>query len=114
MNTALTTEIARSTPVSPPVGSELVRTAPATPWMLRIEEHREWETLSEMKMTMRAEVLLHRFRVKDVLSLAVGQIFETLSPDTEDVPIRVGNVQLGWGEFEVVDQRMALRVTRLG
>ena len=113
MNTAGTTEIARSTPVPLSAGGELARTIPSTPWMLRIEEHREWETLAQMKMTMRAEVLLHRFKVKDVLSLAVGQVFETLSPDTEDVPILVGNVQLGWGEFEVVDQRMALRVTRL-
>ncbi len=69
--------------------------------------------LSQIRMTMRAELPLDRFRVRDLLSLAKGQVFETVSPDTEDVPIRFGNVQLGWGEFEVVEQRIALRLTRL-
>ena len=43
-----------------------------------------------------------------------GQVFESLSPATEDVPVKVGQMQLGWSEFEVLDQRMALRLTRLG
>lgn len=82
-------------------------------WMPRIEEHPAWEMLSQIGMTLRAEVALEGFRVRDLLTLAAGQVFETSSPDTDDVPIRIGNVQLGWGEFEVVEQQMALRVTRL-
>ena len=64
-------------------------------------------------MMLRAEVPLNRFRVRDLLTLAAGQVFETLSPGTEDVPLKIGQVQLGWSEFEVVERRMALRVTRL-
>lgn len=94
-------------------GLELARTAPIVPWMSRVEEHPSWETLSQMRMKLRAEVPLNRFRVRDLLALAEGQVFETLSPDTEDVPIKIGDVQLGWSEFEVVEQQMALRVTRL-
>lgn len=86
---------------------------PPLPWMARIEEHPAWEMLSQLRMTMRAEVPLNGFRVRDLLALSQGQVFETLSPDTEDVPLRIGDVQLGWSEFEVVEQRMALRVTRL-
>jgi hypothetical protein len=41
-------------------------------------------------------------------------VFESLSPTTEDVPVRVAQLQLGWSEFEVLEQRMALRLTRLG
>lgn len=81
--------------------------------MAQIEQHSAWPMLSQIRMTMRAELPLDRFRVRDLLALAVGQVFETVSPDTEDVPIRIGNVQLGWGEFEVVEQRIALRLTRL-
>jgi hypothetical protein len=29
------------------------------------------------------------------------------------VPLTVGGVQLAWSEFEVVEQRMAIRLTRL-
>jgi flagellar motor switch protein FliN/FliY len=55
-----------------------------------------------------------QFKVRDLLALKEGQVFESLSPATDDVPVRVGQTQLGWSEFEVQDQRMALRLTRLG
>jgi hypothetical protein len=45
--------------------------------------------------------------------LEVGQIVESLCPDSDDVPVKVGQVQLGWSEFEVVEQRLAVRLTRL-
>lgn len=86
---------------------------PAVPWMTRIEEHPAWPTLSRLPVTMAAEIPLNRFRVRDLLALAEGQVFESVSPDTEDVPLKVGDVQLGWTEFEVVEQRIALRLTRL-
>jgi flagellar motor switch/type III secretory pathway protein FliN len=93
---------------------DLVKTSPGAPWMTRIEEHPSWETLSQLRITMRVGVPLTRFRVRDVLTLKVGQVFESGSPETEDVPLMVGQVQLGWSEFEVVDQRLGLRLTRLG
>jgi flagellar motor switch protein FliN/FliY len=87
--------------------------APKLPWMMRIEEHPHWETLSQLRVTLRAGVVL-RFKVRDLLVLKEGQVFESLSPATDDVPVRVGQAQLGWSEFEVLEQRMALRLTRLG
>jgi len=32
---------------------------------------------------------------------------------SEEVPLKVGALQLGWGEFELMNGRMALRLTRL-
>jgi flagellar motor switch protein FliM len=103
-------------------GAEAVRTmrpdlmpaAPETPWVMRIEEHPRWETLSQLRVTMWAGVSLHRFRVRDLLAMKEGQVLESLSPATEDVPVKVGRMQLGWSEFEVLEQKMALRLTRLG
>jgi flagellar motor switch protein FliN/FliY len=90
-----------------------MRAAPKPPWMMRIEEHPRWETLSQLRVTLRAGVML-RFRVRDLLTLKEGQVFESLSPATDDVPVRVGQMHLGWSEFEVLQQQMALRLTRLG
>jgi len=87
---------------------------PAVPWMMRIEDHPSWKVLSQLRITLRAGVALHRFKVRDLLVLKEGQVFESLAPSTEDVPLKVGQVQLGWSEFEVLDQRMSLRLTRLG
>jgi len=95
-------------------GLDLTRTVTTAPWMTRIEEHPSWEKLAQLRITMRVGVALDRFRVQDLLTLKVGQVFESASPETEDVPLMAGQVQLGWSEFEVVDQRMGLRLTRLG
>ena len=95
-------------------GLDVAKTAPAVPWMARIEEHPSWEMLAGLRVTLRAVVALDKFRVRDLLSLKEGQIVESLSPDTDDVTLLIGQVQIGWSEFEVLDQRMALRLTRLG
>jgi flagellar motor switch/type III secretory pathway protein FliN len=110
-NTELAT---RNTGLSIAAGAELAKVASATSWMMHIEEHPSWEILSQLKVSLRAAVGLNRFKVRDLLVLKEGQVFESISPDTEDVAVMVGKVQLGWSEFEVVEQRMALRLTRLG
>jgi len=106
--TGLTTHIGVPSP-----GNTETAAIPAMPWMLRIEEHPAWQTLSHLTVTMAVEVSLPGFKVQDLLRLAEGQIFESASPDTEDVPLKVGDVQLGWTEFEVVEHKIALRLTRL-
>jgi flagellar motor switch protein FliN/FliY len=40
-------------------------------------------------------------------------LVETQWGHGEDVPLAAGQVQLGWSEFEVVDSRLGVRVTRL-
>lgn len=87
--------------------------SPAISWMPKIEEHPAWPKLSRLDLMMTVEVPLLRFKVQDLLRLSEGQVFESSFADTEDIPLRVGDVQLGWTEFEVVDQKIALRLTRL-
>jgi flagellar motor switch/type III secretory pathway protein FliN len=108
------TELAtRSVEISRESSADLIRMSPSIPWMTQIEEHPSWEILSQLRVRLRVAVALNRFRVRDLLTLKEGQVFESLSPDTDDVTLLVGQVQLGWSEFEVLDQRMAVRMTRL-
>jgi flagellar motor switch protein FliM len=93
--------------------SERIEQIPTGPWIRRIEEHASWPVLSKLPMTMSVALSLNQFRVRDLLGLVEGQVFETMSPDTEDIPLKVGDVQLGWTEFEVLDQKIAARLTRL-
>jgi flagellar motor switch/type III secretory pathway protein FliN len=95
-------------------GQEPTRMNAAVPWMTHIEEHPSWEVLAKLRVTLRAVVAMNRFKVRDLLSLKEGQVFESLSPDTDDVSLLIGRMQVGWSEFEIMDQRMALRLTRLG
>jgi flagellar motor switch protein FliM len=109
------TELAtRSEEAAKVEGPGSIVVAPKLLGMMRIEEHPRWAALAQLRVTMRAGVALNRFRVRDLLAMKEGQVFESLSPTTEDVPVRVAQLQLGWSEFEVLEQRMALRLTRLG
>ncbi|HMD22137.1 MAG TPA: FliM/FliN family flagellar motor C-terminal domain-containing protein [Alloacidobacterium sp.] len=67
------------------------------------------------KLPLQLDLLvpLPSFRVQNLLSLEKGQVIETAWPHTEDLPLWSGGVHLVWTEFEVVDQKLAVRVTRL-
>ncbi len=53
------------------------------------------------------------FRVRNLLALAPGQLIETQWVPGNDMPLAAGEVQLAWSEFEVVETRLAVRITRL-
>jgi flagellar motor switch/type III secretory pathway protein FliN len=81
--------------------------------MSRIEEHASWPMLSQLRLAMTASVVLRGFKVRDLLRLEPGQVVESAWPETEDVPLIIGQVQVAWSEFEVVDQHLVVRLTRL-
>jgi flagellar motor switch protein FliN len=78
-----------------------------------IEDHAAWPMISTLAVKLEANIPVRGFHVRDLLALKSGQTIESAWPVTEDAPLKVGQVQLCWCEFEVVDQRMALRLTRL-
>ena len=56
---------------------------------------------------------LRGFRVRNLLALDTGTVIESQWIQGEDVPLGSGDVQLAWSEFEVVDTKLAVRLTRL-
>jgi flagellar motor switch protein FliN/FliY len=48
-----------------------------------------------------------------VREFRVRQVIETQWTQSADMPLSSGDVQLAWSEFEVVDAKLAVRVTRL-
>ena len=70
--------------------------------------------LAGLPMQLDVIVPVPGFRVQDLLALERGSVLESRWSHAEDVPVWCGGVQLVWSEFEVVDQRLAVRVTRLG
>ena len=69
--------------------------------------------ISRLPVLLAVNIPMSGLRVRDLLALQTGQTIETTWPSTDNVPLKVGAVQVGWGEFEVVEQRMALRLSRL-
>jgi flagellar motor switch/type III secretory pathway protein FliN len=72
----------------------------------------EGSPLAGLPMQLDVTVPIPQFRVQDLLALEKGAILESRWPHGDDVPVWCGGVQLVWTEFEVVDQKLAVRVTR--
>jgi flagellar motor switch/type III secretory pathway protein FliN len=59
-------------------------------------------------------VPVRRFKVRNLIALTKGQVIESQWGHADDVPLAASDVRLAWCEFELVDTRLAVRVTRLG
>jgi len=69
--------------------------------------------LERMPVELSVAVPVRNFRVRNLLALEAGALIETQWASGEDLPLTSGDVALAWSEFEVVDTRLAVRVTRL-
>lgn len=74
----------------------------------------ETSPLALLPMQLDVTVPIPSFRVQDLLALERGAVLETGWSHSDDVPVWCGGEQLVWSEFEVIDQKLAVRVTRLG
>lgn len=71
------------------------------------------ERLLDAPLLLDVQISIRDLRVKDILAIEKGKVFQTQWPGDEDIPAGCGGVQLVWTEFEVIEKRLAVRVTRL-
>jgi flagellar motor switch protein FliM len=69
--------------------------------------------IPQLPVLLGVSIPVREFRVRQLLALAPGQVIETRWNHEDDLPLAAGEVQLAWSEFEVVETRLAVRVTRL-
>lgn len=81
--------------------------------MQAIERHPRWAQLSQLPVRLVTGVPLKGFTVRDLVMLQSEAVVESDWAGTDDVPFRIGHTQVAWCEFEVVEGRLAVRVTRL-
>jgi flagellar motor switch/type III secretory pathway protein FliN len=61
--------------------------------------------------TLSLDVPVVRFTIHDLLTLKKGTIVETAYHQTSDLPLRVNQMLVGWTEFEVIGDRLSVRIT---
>jgi flagellar motor switch/type III secretory pathway protein FliN len=71
------------------------------------------ESIPWLPCTLALDIPVVKFTVGDLLSLASGSIVETAYHQSSDLPLRVNGQLVGWTEFEVVGERLAVRLTDL-
>lgn len=72
-----------------------------------------WQEAGWLPCKLSVEILVPGFRVRDLLLLDVNSILDTRSASSADVPLRLNKELIGWAEFEVVGDRLAIRLTEL-
>jgi flagellar motor switch/type III secretory pathway protein FliN len=69
------------------------------------------ENFPWLPCTLTLEIPIVHFTIADLLSLEKGSIVETAFHHSSDLPLRVNQLLIGWTEFEVVGDRLAVRIT---
>jgi flagellar motor switch protein FliN/FliY len=72
-----------------------------------------WDPLLELPCELSVDLPLPSFRIADLLKLRAGSVINTGWHLGNDVPLRINGTLIGWSEFEVVNERLAVRLTEL-
>jgi flagellar motor switch/type III secretory pathway protein FliN len=101
------------TPNDPAGGVALLRRSEERPAEVSVDGKLQMERVAGLPVQLDVRLPVPDFRVSDLLALVPGRVVASEWPSSDDVPLMCGDVQLVWTEFEVVDQTLAVRVTRL-
>ncbi len=71
------------------------------------------EVLPWLPCCLVLDIPVVKFTVGDLLNLTEGAVVETAYHQSSDLPLRVNGQLVGWTEFEVVGERLAVRLTDL-
>ena len=73
----------------------------------------KFDLLPWLPCTLALDIPVVKFTLADLLHLRAGDIVETAYHQSSDLPLRVNSQLVGWTEFEVVGDRLAVRLTEL-
>ncbi|MGA2960110.1 MAG: FliM/FliN family flagellar motor C-terminal domain-containing protein [Candidatus Korobacteraceae bacterium] len=70
-------------------------------------------SVAKFSCRMSLEIPVPRFTVRDLLRLSPDDVIDTCWAQTADVPLRINGLLLSWAEFELIGNKMAVRLTEL-
>lgn len=72
-----------------------------------------WLRVEALPCLLTIEISVPDFTVGDLVHLERGSIVATRWTVGQDVPLRINGELIAWSEFEVVQKRVAVRLTEL-
>ena len=72
-----------------------------------------WDHVKGIPCRLSVEVPIPGFTVRKLMALAPGVILDTHHEEGSHVPVLVNGQMIGWGEFDVVDETLDVRLTEL-
>ena len=80
---------------------------------LASEEHAKWNHVLGFACGLTVELTMPGFKIADLARLVPQMIIDSQWQVGEDVPLRLNGQLIAWSEFEVVSNRLAVRITEL-
>ncbi len=72
-----------------------------------------WQHVELLPCLLTIEISVPGFTVADLVQLASGRVIATRWTVGQDVPLRINGELISWSEFEVVQNRLGVRLTEL-
>jgi flagellar motor switch protein FliN/FliY len=72
-----------------------------------------WPEAMELPCRLYVALEVPHFTIRDLLSLSVNSLVDTGRREGAHVPVLVNTVMVGWAEFDVIDGRLAVRMTEM-
>lgn len=77
------------------------------------EERSRWADVEFLPCMLSAEIEMAHFTVRDLFRLEVDSVLNAGWLQNVDVPLKANSQLIGWVEFEVIGERLAVRLTEL-
>jgi flagellar motor switch/type III secretory pathway protein FliN len=96
-------------------GGETVPFPPNSEWpeASESEDDGRWKQVLSLPCELAVDLPLPRFTIADLLDLRTGSVINSHWPVERDAPLRLHGTLIGWSEFEVVGNSLAVRLTEL-
>ena len=76
-------------------------------------EEARWEQISWLPCRLEVQLSVPGVTVGDILRLSPDAVVETRWQQNADVPVRANGQLIAWAEFEALDEKLGVRITRL-
>jgi flagellar motor switch/type III secretory pathway protein FliN len=86
-------------------------TAATAAGMELVPDEEMWKRAEQLPCRLSVELRVPVFTVRDLFRLSTGSVIETDWAQSTDVPLFVNKELIGWAEFEVLGEGLAVRVT---
>jgi len=72
-----------------------------------------WPEALELPCELCVALDVPHFTIRDLLSLSVNSLVDSRRREGAHVPVRVNGIMVGWAEFDVIDGKLAVRLTEM-
>lgn len=72
-----------------------------------------WPEALELPCELSVALKVPQFTIRDLLALGMNSLVNTHRREGAHVPVMVNGVMIAWAEFDVIDGKLAVRMTEM-